>query len=58
MDESGCRQCGTTLVAIASTAGRHGMYPTLFLSCRHCGAAWEQNDRGRFVKRHDVLAPA
>jgi hypothetical protein len=53
MIEFGCSDCGTTLVAIASTIGDSGPYPTVFLSCRRCGAAWEQGATGMVAKRRD-----
>jgi hypothetical protein len=58
MIEFGCGECGTALVAIASTIGDSGPYPTAFLSCRRCGAAWEQGSNGSLVKRRDRLVHA
>jgi hypothetical protein len=51
MIEFGCGDCGTPLVAIASTIGDAGPYPTVFLSCRKCGAAWEPGSVGPVTKR-------
>ena len=58
MVEFGGKACGTTPVAIASTAGPWGMYPTRFLGWRTCGSAWEQNDRGSLVRRRVALTHA
>ena len=58
MIEFGCGDCGATLVAIASTIGDSGPYPTVFLSCRRCGAAWEQGSNGSLIKRRDRLVAA
>jgi hypothetical protein len=55
MVEVGCGACGTPLVAIASTVGAMGPYPTEFLTCRHCGAAWEQSSLGIVAKRRSTL---
>jgi hypothetical protein len=60
MVEFDCGDCGTKLAAVASTLtpdGRSagGTYPTLFLTCPDCGAAWEQDDRGRLLKKRDPL---
>ncbi len=32
-----------------------GPYPTEFLTCRRCGAAWEQSSLGVVVKRRSSL---
>jgi hypothetical protein len=58
MVEFACGECGTTLVAITSRITEHGLYPTEFLSCQTCGAAWEQGPTGVLVKSRDRLVDA
>jgi hypothetical protein len=57
MIELGCRWCGTTLEASASTSASTlhstGPYPTLILRCLTCGATWEQDHHGVVRKTED-----
>ena len=62
MVEFDCGDCGSALIAVASTnrgspvadeyePAPRGPYPTLFLTCPDCGAAWEQGADGTLTKR-------
>jgi hypothetical protein len=53
--EIDCGDCGTKLVAVASTETTGGPYPSLWLTCPECGAAWQQEGTGDLIRRRDSL---
>ena len=53
--EFDCGECGTKLEEVTSTAGDSDPYPTVWLTCPNCGAAWEQDADGVLTKRRKSL---
>jgi hypothetical protein len=50
-----CGECETPLEAVETLTRDASPYPSLWLTCPRCGAAWRQDARGVLIQARERL---